>query len=377
MTELLARVRAADPAAALDQLVSDAELASWRDAGLHQVLSLPSPLADVRPDALAPDDASPAPAQVLPKQRRPAVRAHRRRQVDRQPAGSRRPAHARRWWVPAAGVAAAVALAVSIGLPGRTSTAMAATPPVLQYTQAASTSRAEAQAIAQECLERQRSAREVPASFTVRWSEWSLATRVAGRQVTSAVVPVQVSLTRQSDGSAELVRRTSAPQFPDRASRERWVDDGRPAAQPVTVAHERWAPGGFSPDASALPDDPARLLPALAEGHPIEQIGDAEVLVAIADAYRSARLSPAQQAALFSFAVSRAGLEPFGQVTDRAGRVGYALSVESDHTGLPTRYTAIFDPATGRLLDLEQTLTRSAGSLGVRVPATIGYTVFE
>jgi hypothetical protein len=57
--------------------------------------------------------------------------------------------------------------------------------------------------------------------------------------------------------------------------------------------------------------------------------------------------------------------------------VGYALSVESDHTGLPTRYTAIFDPATGRLLDLEQTLTRSAGSLAVRVPATIGYTVFE
>jgi hypothetical protein len=212
----------------------------------------------------------------------------------------------------------------------------------------------------------------VPAAFTVRWSEWSLATRVAGRQVTSAVIPVQVSLTRQSDGSAELVRRTSAPQFPDRASRERWVDEGRPAAQPVTVAHERWAPGGFSLDASALPDDPARLLPALAVGHPIEQIG-----VAIADAYRSARLSPAQQAALFAFATSRAGLEPFGQVTDRAGRVGYALSVESDYTGLPTRYTAIFDPATGRLLDLEQTLTRSAGSLGVRVPATIGYTVFE
>jgi hypothetical protein len=379
MTELLARVRAADPAAALDQLVSDAELAAWCDAGLHQVLSVPSPLADVRPDATAPDDARPAPVGVLPRQRRPAAWAHRRREIGRPAAGSRRraPVSARRWWVPAAGVAAAVALAVSLGLPGRTATAVAATPSVLKYTQVASTSRAEAQAIAQECLERQRSARAVPAAFTVRWSEWSLATRVAGRQVTSAVVPVQVSLTRRSDGSAELVRRTSAPQFPDRASRERWVDDGRPAAQPVTVGHERWAPGGFSPDASALPDDPDRLLPALAEGHPIEQLGDAEVLVAIADAYRSARLSPAQQAALFSFAASRAGLEPFGQVTDRAGRVGYALSVESDYSGLPTRYTAIFDPATGRLLDLEQTLTRSAGSLGVRVPATIGYTVFE
>jgi len=375
MTDLLARVRAADPAASLDHLASDAELAAWRDAGLHQVLSSPSPLADVRPPA--PDDGPPAPADGLPRQRRPAARAHRRRQAASPAAGPRTHGSGRRWWVPAAGVAAAAALAVSLGLPGRSATAMAATPPVLQYTQAASTSRAQAQAIAQQCLKRQRSARAVPSAFTVRWSEWSLATRVAGRQVTSAVVPVQVSLTRQSDGSAELVRRTSAPQFPDRASRQRWVDDGRPAAQPVTVAHQRWAPGGFSPDAAALPDDPARLLPALAHGHPIAQIGDAEVLVAIADAYRSARLSPAQQAALFSFATSRAGLEPLGEVTDRAGRVGYALSVESDYSGLPTRYTAIFDPVTGRLLDLEQTLTRSAGSLGVRVPATIGYTVFE
>jgi hypothetical protein len=368
MTGLLARVRAADPAASLERLLSDEELAAWSDAGLQRVLSLPSPLPDVRPDAGLASDHEVL-TDVLPRQRRPAAWVHRQRGRRAVPAG--------RWWVPAAGVAAALALAVSLGLPGRTPTAMAATPPVLQYTQASSTNRAQAQAVAQECLQRQRSARAVPSAFTVRWSEWSLATRVAGRQVTSAVVPVEVSLTRQSDGSAELVRRTSAPQFPDRASRERWVDDGRPAAEPVMVAHQRWAPGGFRPDASSLPDDPARLLPALAVGHPIDRIGDAEVLVAIGDAYRSARLSPAQQAALFSFAAARVGLEPLGQVTDRAGRVGYALSVESDYSGLPTRYTGIFDPVTGRLLDLEQTLTRTAGSLGVRVPATIGYTVFE
>jgi hypothetical protein len=195
--------------------------------------------------------------------------------------------------------------------------------------------------------------------------------------VTSAVVPVQVSLTRAADGSAELVRRTSTPQFPDRAARERWVEAGRPAAHPVTVAHQRWAPGGFRPEAAALPDDPARLLRALSRDHPVAELGDAEVLVAIADAYRSTQLSPAQQAALFAVAASRPGIEPYGRVADRAGRAGYALSVESDHTGLPTRYTAIFDPVTGRLLDLEQTLTRSAGSLNVPVPSTIGYTIFE
>jgi hypothetical protein len=248
---------------------------------------------------------------------------------------------------------------------------------MLHYAQVASTSKSEASALARECLQRQRSRRDTPTAFTVGWREWSLSTRVDGKQVTSAVVPVQVSLTRAADGSAELVRRTSTPQFPDGAARERWVEAGRPAAHPVTVQHQRWAPGGFRPEAAALPDDPARLLPALSRDHPIAELGDAEVLVAIADAYRSTQLSPAQQAALFAVAASRPGIEPYGQVTDRAGRAGYALSVESDHTGLPTRYTAIFDPVTGRLLDLEQTLTRSAGSLNVPVPSTIGYTIFE
>jgi hypothetical protein len=266
---------------------------------------------------------------------------------------------------------------LTVGLPGRTDSALAATPSLLQYAQIASTSKGEAQSLARECLERQRSQRVAPTSFTLRWTEWSLNTRVDGRVVTSAVVPVQVSLSRRSDGSAELLRRTSAPQFPNRGSRERWEREGRPAAQPVTVDQQRWAPGGLQLESASLPDDPEKLLRALSRSHPVDQLGDAEVLVAIADTYRSAELSPSQQAAMFALAASRPGLQPYGRVTDRAGRKGFALSVESDHSGLPTRYTAIFDPVTGRLLDLEQTLTKTAGRLDVPVPATIGYTVFE
>jgi hypothetical protein len=337
MTDVLERVRAADPAIAWTRDVSDAQLRQWCDDGLRQVWDRTRQPADVR------------------------SRASRRRP----------------WWVPAAGVAAAAALAITFGLPVRTPPAMAATPPVLHYAQQASTSKGEVLAIAQDCLRRQRERRARPEAFTLSWTEWSLSSRVDGKVVTSAVVPMKVSLSRSADGSAELVRRTSAPQFPDEASRERWVSDGRPAARPVTVDEQRWAPRGFHPDAAALPADPDRLLPALSKQHPIAELGDAEVLVAIADAYRSTQLSPAQQAALFTFAAARPGLEPLGQVTDRAGRSGYALSVESDHTGLPTRYTAIFDPATGRLLDVEQTLTRTAGALNVPVPATIGYTVFD
>lgn len=389
MTDVLDRLRAADPAAALGQLVTDAQLQAWCDAGLREVLSRVSPSVAARP-AVPPAVPSSGEGPVLPGQRRAVgrpglpdrsdapgapsaatdlavVRSRRRRLVS---AG-------RRWWLPAAGVAAAVLLAVTVGLPGRPAPAMAATPAVLHYAQVASTSKSEAEALASRSLARQRLQRTAPEAFTVRWHEWSLSTRVDGRQVTSAVVPVQVALTRRADGSAELVRRTAAPQFPDRQSRERWEQDGRPAERPVEVEHQQWAAGGYAQEAAALPDDPARLLPVLAATHPIAKLGDAEVLVAIADAYRSAQLSPAQQAALFAVAASRPGLEPFGRVTDRAGRLGYALSVESDHTGLPTRYTAIFDPVTGRLLDLEQTLTRTAGSLNVPVPSTIGYTVFD
>jgi hypothetical protein len=375
MTDVLERLRAADPARAFGGFLTDAQLRTRREAGLREVLSgARRPVAvPVRADD-EPLAAGPA-VPVLPEQRHAAPPAG---PLGAAPAAHRRRSRAvRRFLTPAAGVAAAVALAVTLGLPGRTDPALAATPSLLQYTQIASASTSEARRLASDCWERQRSRRAAPAAFTVRWTEWSLNTRVDGRVVTSAVVPVQVSLSRRSDGSAELVRRTSAPQFPDRASRERWEDEGRPAAQPLTVDKQRWAPGDMRQVSASLPDDPERLLPVLSRSHPIEDIGDAEVLIAIADTYRSAELSPAQQAALFAVAASRPGLQSFGRVTDRAGRNGFALSVESEHSGLPTRYTAIFDPVTGRLLDLEQTLTRDAGRLNVPVPATIGYTVFE
>lgn len=379
MTDVLERLRAADPARALGALLTDAQLRTWREAGLGKVLSGARQPVDV---PATRDGAPLTAAALLPGQRR-AVRPSERpdaatRSVAATTAPRRRSRTAvRRLLTSAAGVAAAVALAVTVGLPGRTDPAVAATPTLLQYAQIASTSKNEAQSLARACLERQRAQREAPASFTVRWTEWSLNTRVDGRVVTSAVVPVQVALSRRSDGSAELVRRTSVPQFPNRQSRERWEDEGRPAAQPRMVGAQRWSPGELRQASAGLPDDPDRLLQVLARSHPIDELGDAEVLVAIADTYRAAELSPAQQAAMFALAVSRPGLQPYGRVTDRAGRNGFALSVESDHSGLPTRYTAIFDPVTGRLLDLEQTLTTTAGRLNVPVPSTIAYTVFE
>jgi hypothetical protein len=50
--------------------------------------------------------------------------------------------------------------------------------------------------------------------------------------------------------------------------------------------------------------------------------------------------------------------------------------VESDYSGLPTRYTAIIDPDTGALFGEDEELTSCAGKLNVTIPCVIAYTTF-
>jgi hypothetical protein len=50
--------------------------------------------------------------------------------------------------------------------------------------------------------------------------------------------------------------------------------------------------------------------------------------------------------------------------------------VVSSGSGLPTKSTLIFDPATGWLLDAEEMLIESAGKLNVPIPSVISYSVF-
>ena len=65
-----------------------------------------------------------------------------------------------------------------------------------------------------------------------------------------------------------------------------------------------------------------------------------------------------------------------GEVTDRLGRPGIAISVDTANSGLPTRHTLIIDPFTGAVLGEEQMLTTDAGLLNVSVPSVISYTAF-
>jgi hypothetical protein len=121
------------------------------------------------------------------------------------------------------------------------------------------------------------------------------------------------------------------------------------------------------------PTDPSALRAELAKSHP--NYGTFEWFTALGDVWNVQVVSPRLQAGLLRMLANERQLTNAGTVTDRIGRTGVAVSTESSNSGLNTRYTLIFDPKTGMLLDFEQVLLE-AGKLPVKVPATSNYTVW-
>ena len=122
-------------------------------------------------------------------------------------------------------------------------------------------------------------------------------------------------------------------------------------------------------------DRPGRAHWSLGVGHPTAN-GVAERLVAVTDLWKQQAPPPALQAAMLRVLATQPGLVNRGTVTDRAGRTGVAVSIDSSYTGLPTRYTLILDPTTGMLLDYEEMLTTTAGKINVPIPSVVSYTVW-
>ena len=58
------------------------------------------------------------------------------------------------------------------------------------------------------------------------------------------------------------------------------------------------------------------------------------------------------------------------------GRVGDAISVVSGDAGPPIRDTIVLDPATGALLELDQTLQGDSGPLHAEQGAVVAYTTY-
>ncbi len=65
-----------------------------------------------------------------------------------------------------------------------------------------------------------------------------------------------------------------------------------------------------------------------------------------------------------------------GTTVDRAGRPGAAVSLDSGYSGEPITYTLIFDPATGALLESDETLADSPRRLNAVKGSVVAFTTF-
>lgn len=206
----------------------------------------------------------------------------------------------------------------------------------------------------------------------IRTSSWDITGRIDGRKVSTAVVPVNKQLWRGPGTTAVTVRQYGQPTFPHQDARTAWEHDGSPGAnsRPVRTEHPAGSYGTRWPD---RPPTRAESLRSWLGQHD----GDGgPLLVAIADLLKERVLTGPEAAGIFTLLAGLPDLEYSGTVVDRGGRSGEAFSITSDYSGLPTRYTVIVDTNAGAFLAFEQTLTTSAGSYNVRVPAVISYVVF-
>jgi hypothetical protein len=164
------------------------------------------------------------------------------------------------------------------------------------------------------------------------------------------------------------------------ARRQSWTtDDGAgQAVSTIAGVHSTVTMNGKSQmfDLARLSTDPATLADQLAAGRPTVN-GSAELFQAVVDLWQQQVPAPALQAAILRVLSNATDIKDEGLVTDRGGRSGHAVSVDSNYSGLPTRYTLIFSPASGMLLDYEETLTTSAGALNVPIPSVVRYVLWR
>jgi hypothetical protein len=87
-------------------------------------------------------------------------------------------------------------------------------------------------------------------------------------------------------------------------------------------------------------------------------------------------LQPQVRADLEMLLARLPGLIYSGEVPDRAGRPGVAVSIDAPSDGHQIRTVLIFDPQTGALLESDQILVSEPGRLPLREGAVLAYTTF-
>ena len=161
-----------------------------------------------------------------------------------------------------------------------------------------------------------------------------------------------------------------------RSSREAAACKGAPA-QPGGASDTWAAPGCLSIDPiplGRLPRDPARLrarlLTGKVEGGPP---GPAEAFTQVGDLLRETDAPPALRAALYRAAAGLSGVKSIGTVTDKLGRQGVGLALDSDGT----RHELIFSATTSALLAEQDVLVGRVRGLHAPRGTVLGWSAYS
>ncbi|CAM5589041.1 hypothetical protein SSPIM334S_02158 [Streptomyces spiroverticillatus] len=283
----------------------------------------------------------------------------------------------RRWRWPLAGVAVATSLAVAVStytlFGPNAQPAQAMTPPPLRYAPGSESPRAVLERLAVVAL---KDTSRVPAgsSLYLKHQGWALSTRIGQIQVTSAIVPSERETWKKADGSMRWKQRTLPPRFQNAHDEEVWSDAGAVGEDPQFTEDATGPVNANDPLNRPAPEEPRAMGKWLLASQ--EYAGTAEAFDSVAAHNLDELWNGRQRAAMLRFLATRTDVTYRGKVTDRAGRAGQAVSVDSAYGGLPTKYTLILDESNGKVLAYEEELTTTAGALNVKVPSVISYFCF-
>jgi hypothetical protein len=185
----------------------------------------------------------------------------------------------------------------------------------------------------------------------VKWQEWRLAAQIGGASAPSRVLPAVTQSWRRPDGAGRILTIT-------RKVNGSTVDD-------ATI--------GAGHPLPALSASETVLARGLALGSPISG-ASARQFVEVTAVAESQPIPPTVEVAILRLLAGIPGLVNSGTVVDRDGRAGVAVSLDSGYAGATIRYTLIFDPRAGKLLEADQTLTGNPGKLDVADGAILAYT---
>lgn len=282
------------------------------------------------------------------------------------------PARGRSRWRPvpmlAGGSVVLVMVAVVLVSVLRAGPVVASTPPLLEATRISASS---TEVLTQMAATRTQSPDDTgTGTGVIRAQTWALNTTIGddGSISTSQVEPQWNETVFAPDGTV-TVRLTAADPFPGQ--------DATGLAEPGTLlAEETFPPGTYDTGLPGPPPtDPAHLEDYLLELTGEEQLTTGQTFVEVAGLLSSLRLTAAQETALITYLATRDGITVTGEVTDRLGRSGVALTA-TDRLPGEVEDVLIVSPQTGKIIAAE---TRYIGTdrTDIPSPAVIDYTAWE